>query len=163
MYSHVGSRVCSTDWYGFTVEEITLAAVRDTPLSVDEVLAAVSHPRVGGTAVFIGTVRDHDHGRDVAALSYSAHPSVEARLREVMEKVLSDTSVVGRPVVRMAAIHRVGDLEIGDLAVVVAAAAEHREEAFAACRRLIDGLKAQVPIWKNQAFEDGETEWVGSP
>lgn len=163
MYSHVGSRVCSTDWYGFTVEEITLAAVRDTPLSVDEVLAAVSHPRVGGTAVFIGTVRDHDHGRDVAALSYSAHPSVEARLREVMEKVLSDTSVVGRPVVRMAAIHRVGDLEIGDLAVVVAAAAEHREEAFAACRRLIDDLKAQVPIWKNQAFEDGETEWVGSP
>ena len=163
MYSHVGSRVCSTDWYGFTVEEITLAAVRDTPLSVDEVLAAVSHPRVGGTAVFIGTVRDHDHGRDVAALSYSAHPSVEARLREVMEKVLSDTSVVGRPVVRMAAIHRVGDLEIGDLAVVVAAAAEHREEAFAACRRLIDGLKAQVPICKNQAFEDGETEWVGSP
>ena len=145
------------------MEEITLATVRDTPLSVDEVLAAVSHSRVGGTAVFIGTVRDHDHGRDVAALSYSAHPSVEARLREVMEKVLSDVSAAGRPVVRMAAAHRVGDLEIGDLAVVVAAAAEHREEAFAACRRLIDDLKAQVPIWKNQAFEDGETEWVGSP
>lgn len=145
------------------MEEITLAAVRETPLSVDEVLAAVSHPRAGGTAVFIGTVRDHDHGRDVAALSYSAHPTVEARLREVMEKVLSDTTVPGRPVVRMAATHRVGDLEIGDLAVVVAAAAEHREEAFAACRRLIDDLKAQVPIWKNQAFEDGETEWVGSP
>ncbi|GAB3703639.1 molybdenum cofactor biosynthesis protein MoaE [Nocardiopsis oceani] len=150
-------------WYGLHVEQITLAAVRDTPLSVDEVLAAVTDARVGGTAVFIGTVRDHDHGRDVSALSYSAHPTVEARLRSVMEKVLADTSVPGRPVVRMAAVHRVGDLEIGDIAVVVAAGAEHREEAFAACRRLIDDLKAQVPIWKNQAFENGENEWVGSP
>ncbi|MBR8741360.1 molybdenum cofactor biosynthesis protein MoaE [Nocardiopsis sp. MG754419] len=145
------------------MDEISLAAVRDTPLSVDEVLAAVSHPRAGGTAVFVGTVRDHDHGRDVAALSYSAHPTVETRLREVMEKVLVETTIPGRPVVRMAAVHRVGDLEIGDLAVVVAASAAHREEAFAACRRLIDDLKAQVPIWKNQAFGDGETEWVGSP
>jgi len=145
------------------VEEITLASVRDTPLSVDEVLAAVSDPRAGGTAVFIGTVRDHDHGRDVAALSYTAHPTVEAKLRGVMGKVLADTSVPGRPVVRMAATHRVGDLEIGDLAVVVAAAAEHREEAFAACRRLIDDLKAQVPIWKQQAFQDGDGEWVGEP
>lgn len=145
------------------MEQITLAAVRDTPLSVDEVLVAVTDPRAGGTAVFIGTVRDHDHGRDVAALSYSAHPSVEAQLRVVMEKVLGGTSVPGRPVVRMAATHRVGDLEIGDIAVVVAASAEHREEAFAACRRLIDDLKAQVPIWKNQAFEDGGAEWVGSP
>ncbi|MEU3016195.1 MULTISPECIES: molybdenum cofactor biosynthesis protein MoaE [unclassified Nocardiopsis] len=145
------------------MEQITLAAVRDTPLSVDEVLTAVADPRAGGTAVFIGTVRDHDHGRDVAALSYSAHPSVEAQLRAVMEKVLGDTTAPGRPVVRMAAAHRVGDLEIGDLAVVVAASAAHREEAFAACRRLIDDLKAQVPIWKNQSFEDGATEWVGSP
>ncbi|WP_306371176.1 molybdenum cofactor biosynthesis protein MoaE [Nocardiopsis sp. CC223A] len=145
------------------MEQITLASVRDTPLSVDEVLAAVQHPRAGGTAVFIGTVRDHDHGRDVARLGYSAHPTVEAMLRSVMEKVLADTSVPGRPVVRLAAVHRVGDLEIGDLAVVVAAAAAHREEAFAACRRLIDDLKAQVPIWKHQAFADGDQEWVGTP
>ncbi|MEU2974718.1 molybdenum cofactor biosynthesis protein MoaE, partial [Nocardiopsis alba] len=75
------------------MEEITLAVVRDTPLSVDEVLAAVAHPRAGGTAVFIGTVRDHDHGRDVSALSYSAHPTVEARLREV-------TGTCARPVRR---------------------------------------------------------------
>ncbi|MDE3721069.1 molybdenum cofactor biosynthesis protein MoaE [Nocardiopsis sp. N85] len=145
------------------MEQITLASVRDTPLSVDEVLAAVTDPRAGGTAVFIGTVRDHDHGRDVARLGYSAHPTVEAMLRSVMEKVLADTSVPGRPVVRLAAVHRVGDLEIGDLAVVVAASAEHREEAFAACRRLIDDLKAQVPIWKHQAFSDGDEEWVGTP
>lgn len=145
------------------MEEITLASVRDTPLSVDEVLAAVSDPRAGGTAVFVGTVRDHDHGRDVARLAYSAHPTVEAQLRVVMEKVLSDTSVPGRPVVRMAATHRVGQLEIGDVAVVVAAAAAHRQEAFEACRRLIDDLKAQVPIWKQQNFEDGRSEWVGAP
>ncbi|MEU0488255.1 molybdenum cofactor biosynthesis protein MoaE [Nocardiopsis changdeensis] len=145
------------------MEQITLASVRDTPLSVDEVLAAVQDPRAGGTAVFIGTVRDHDHGRDVARLGYSAHPTVEAMLRTVMEKVLADTAVPGRPVVRLAAVHRVGDLEIGDLAVVVAASAAHREEAFAACRRLIDDLKAQVPIWKHQAFTDGDQEWVGTP
>lgn len=145
------------------MEEITLAAVRDTPLSVDEVLAAVTDPRVGGTAVFVGTVRDHDHGRGVSELAYSAHPTVEAQLRSVMEKVLGDTSSTGRPVVKMAAVHRVGDLEIGDIAVVVAAAAEHRQEAFEACRRLIDDLKAEVPIWKHQAFDDGENEWVGAP
>ncbi|MBB6118800.1 molybdenum cofactor biosynthesis protein MoaE [Nocardiopsis algeriensis] len=144
------------------MEHITLASVRDTPLSVDEVLAAVADPRAGGTAVFIGTVRDHDHGRDVARLGYSAHPTVEAQLRSVMEKVLAETTVPGRPVVKMAAVHRVGELEIGDIAVVVAASAEHRQEAFDACRRLIDDLKAQVPIWKHQAFHDGGQEWVGA-
>ncbi|WP_304451729.1 molybdenum cofactor biosynthesis protein MoaE [Nocardiopsis sp. YSL2] len=143
------------------MEEITIAAVRETPLSVDEVLDAVTDERAGGTAVFIGTVRDHDHGRDVAGLAYSAHPTVEAQLRVIMEKVLSDTSAPGRPVLRMAAVHRVGRLEIGDRAVVVAAAAAHRQEAFEACRRLIDDLKAQVPIWKHQSFEDGADEWVG--
>lgn len=144
------------------MEEITLAAVRDTPLSVDEVLTAVTDPRVGGTAVFVGTVRDHDHGRGVSELGYSAHPTAEAQLRSVMEKVLGDTSRSGRPVVKMAAVHRVGDLEVGDIAVVVAAAAEHRREAFEACRRLIDDLKAEVPMWKHQVFDDGENEWVGA-
>ncbi len=145
------------------VEEITLAAVRETPLSVDEVLDAVADPRAGGTAVFLGTVRDHDHGRGVAALGYSAHPTVEAQLRAVMEKILGEASGEGRSVAKLAAVHRVGDLEIGDTAVVVAASAEHRGEAFDACRRLIDDLKAQVPIWKRQSFADGGDEWVGSP
>lgn len=145
------------------MQEITLAAVRGTPLSVDEVLDAVADPRAGGTAVFMGTVRDHDHGRDVAALGYSAHPTVEERMRAVMEKVLSETSTEERPVVKLAATHRVGDLRIGDAAVVVAASAGHRQEAFEACRRLIDDLKAQVPIWKHQSFTDGDDEWVGSP
>jgi molybdopterin synthase catalytic subunit len=138
-------------------EVIRLVGVRDTPLSVDEVFTAVGDPGAGGIALFVGTVRDHDHARSVARLSYSAHPSVERGLRAVMEKVAAD-----HPVRALAALHRVGDLEVGDLAVVVAAACPHRAEAFAACRRLIDDLKEQVPIWKHQVFTDGGDEWVGA-
>ncbi|WP_328601142.1 molybdenum cofactor biosynthesis protein MoaE [Actinomadura physcomitrii] len=136
---------------------IRLAEIRDTPLSVDEVFAAVGDPAAGGVALFVGTVRDHDHARDVRALSYSAHPTVERELRAVMDKVAADF-----PVRALAAVHRVGDLRIGDLAVVVAASCPHRAEAFDACRRLIDDLKAQVPIWKRQTFTDGTDEWVGA-
>jgi molybdopterin synthase catalytic subunit len=135
---------------------IRLSGIRDTPLSVDEVLSAVRDRGSGGTAVFVGTVRDEDQERPVTRLSYSAHPSAEQELRKVMEKVAGDY-----PVHALAAVHRVGDLEIGDLAVVVAAACPHRGEAFEACRRLIDDLKAQVPIWKHQVFADGDAEWVG--
>ncbi|MCP2340139.1 molybdenum cofactor biosynthesis protein MoaE [Actinomadura rupiterrae] len=136
---------------------VRLCEVRGTPLSVDEVFAAVQDRAAGGTAVFVGTVRDHDHAREVSGLSYSAHPTVEQELRRVMEKVAADF-----PVRAIAAVHRVGDLEIGDLAVVVAASCPHRAEAFEACRRLIDDLKAEVPIWKHQAFADGGDEWVGA-
>ncbi len=136
---------------------IRLIGVRDTPLSVDEVYAAVGAPGAGGTAVFVGTVRDTDHARAVTALSYSAHPTVERELRAVMEKVAADFPVLG-----LAALHRVGDLGIGDIAVVVAASCPHRGEAFTACRRLIDDLKATVPIWKHQTFADGGDEWVGA-
>ncbi len=103
------------------MEAIALAEIRTTPLSVDEVLAAVKDDRAGGTAFFVGTVRNHDHGRDVAALSYSAHPTAEQRMRDVMEKIVADTA--DGTVHRVAAVHRVGDLTVGDLAVVVAAAA----------------------------------------
>ncbi len=144
------------------MELISLVGVRDTPLSIDEVTAAVSDPGAGGTAFFVGTVRDHDHGRGVHTLSYSAHPSAEAQMRRVMEKVAADTTVDGSPVLRVAALHRVGELRIGDIAVAVAAAAGHRDEAFAACRRLIDDIKAEVPIWKHQDFTDGGAEWVGA-
>ncbi|MCO5999927.1 molybdenum cofactor biosynthesis protein MoaE [Actinoallomurus rhizosphaericola] len=139
------------------MDVIRLAEIRETPLSVDEVLAAVADPGAGGTALFVGTVRDEDHQRAVARLSYSAHPTAVEALRTVMEKVAAEF-----PVRAIAAAHRVGDLEIGDLAVVVAAACPHRAEAFAACRMLIDDLKAQVPIWKHQSFTDGDEEWVGA-
>jgi molybdopterin synthase catalytic subunit len=139
------------------VTVIRLAEFRTEPLSVDEVHAAVADPGAGAIALFVGTVRDHDHGRAVAELSYSAHPSGAQQLREVAEKVAARF-----PVRALAAVHRTGDLDIGDLAVVVAAAADHRDEAFKACRALIEDLKANVPVWKKQVFAGGESEWVNS-
>ncbi|GAA2353584.1 molybdenum cofactor biosynthesis protein MoaE [Streptomyces cuspidosporus] len=137
-------------------DPIRLLAIRDIPLSVDEVFGAVGDASAGGTALFVGTVRDHDGGADVGALGYSAHPTAEAELRRVAEKVAADF-----PVRALAAVHRVGDLAVGDLAVVVAVSCPHRAEAFEACRRLIDDLKSEVPIWKHQTFTDGTEEWVG--
>ena len=137
---------------------VRLTGIRAETLSVDEVLAAVADPAAGGTAVFTGHVRDVDHGRSVTHLSYTAHPSAEEELRRVAEKVAAESGALA-----VAAVHRTGELAIGDLAVVVAAACPHRAEAFAACRALIDEVKAVLPIWKNQHFADGSSEWVGSP
>ncbi len=137
---------------------IRLLDVRAEPLSVDEVLTAVSDRSAGGTCVFAGTVRDVDDGRSVTGLDYEAHPSVDSALRTVAENVAADV-----PIRALAAVHRVGSLDIGDVAVVVAASAEHRAEAFTACRQMIDELKREVPIWKHQAFDDGSDEWVGAP
>jgi molybdopterin synthase catalytic subunit len=139
------------------MDVIRLADVRDEPLSVDEVLAAVAHPQAGGISVFVGTVRDHDEGRAVTRLAYSAHPTAVAELRSVAEKVIADY-----PVIALAAVHRVGELAIGDVAVAVAVSCAHRDAAFAACRQLIDDLKETVPIWKHQTFIDGAAEWVGA-
>ncbi|GHE35268.1 molybdopterin biosynthesis protein MoeE [Streptosporangium violaceochromogenes] len=139
------------------MDVIRLLGIRDSALSVDEVFAAVGDRAAGGTAIFVGAVRDHDRGRVVEGLSYSAHPSAEAELSRVAEKIVADF-----PVTALAAVHRIGDLRIGDIAVIVAVAAPHRAEAFAASRRLIDDLKTEVPIWKNQLFADGSAEWVGA-
>jgi molybdopterin synthase catalytic subunit len=139
------------------VNVVRLAELRDTPLSVDEVHAAVADPGAGGIALFTGTVRDHDGGREVTRLAYSAHPSAAAELRVIAEKVAA-----GFDVRALAAVHRVGELAVGDLAVVVAVACPHRGEAFQACRTLIDNLKHGVPIWKYQQFSDGTSEWVNS-
>ena len=108
--------------------------------------------------LFVGTVREEDGGRTVTDLGYEAHPSVDAVLRSVAAKVVADF-----PVRALAAVHRVGELAIGDIAVVVAVSCPHRGEAFDACRQLIDDLKTTVPIWKHQRFTDGTDEWVGSP
>ncbi|MFH8613923.1 molybdenum cofactor biosynthesis protein MoaE [Streptomyces sp. NPDC017979] len=138
-------------------DPLRLLAVRDAPISVDEVFRAVGDDAAGGTALFVGTVRNHDGGADVAALGYSAHPTAEEELRRVAEKVAADF-----PVRAMAAVHRVGELAVGDVAVIVAVSCPHRAEAFDACRRLIDDLKREVPIWKHQTFSDGTEEWVGA-
>ncbi|MFI5426160.1 molybdenum cofactor biosynthesis protein MoaE [Aeromicrobium sp. UC242_57] len=100
-------------------------------------------------------MRDHDRGQGVEGLGYSSHPSAAARLRDVAQRIAEQSDVIA-----LAGVHRVGDLAIGDLAVVVAASAAHRVQAFDACRRLIDELKTDVPVWKHQMFTTGDSEWV---
>jgi molybdopterin synthase catalytic subunit len=136
---------------------VRLIAVRDSELSVDEVRAAIKDPRAGGIALFLGVVRDNDEDRAVDALGYSAHPTAEREMRRIASDVALKHGLTS-----IAAVHRTGDLEIGDLAVVVGAAAVHRAGAFDGCREMIDSLKAEVPIWKHQRFADGSAEWVGT-
>jgi molybdopterin synthase catalytic subunit len=139
------------------VERIRLIGIRDTALSVDEVRNAIADPAAGGEVLFVGTVRDNDADRCVTGLSYSAHPTAEAELRKVTESIVTKFP----DVIALAAVHRTGDLAVGDLAVVVGVSCAHRAEAFHACHALIDELKATVPIWKHQRFIDGSDEWVG--
>ncbi|MGB5952982.1 MAG: molybdenum cofactor biosynthesis protein MoaE [Ornithinimicrobium sp.] len=134
-----------------------LIGIRSTPLSVDEALDAVADPKAGAVAVFIGTVRDHDGGREgVTALNYTAHPNAVHGLQEIADVVAALPGVCG-----VAAMHRVGELAIGDRAVVCAVSAEHRGQAFDGARQLIEECKAQVPIWKQQHFAEGDHTWVG--
>ena len=137
---------------------VRLVDLRESPLDVAEVLAALDDEASGGLTLFVGRVRDHDHGLGVRGLEYSAHPSALEALRRVCDRVAEEYDVHG-----IAAVHRVGRLEIGDIAVVVATTAAHRGEAFAASRALIDTLKDEVSIWKHQQFADGTDEWVGTP
>jgi molybdopterin synthase catalytic subunit len=134
-----------------------LLDIRDTPLSADECLRAVADPSAGGTTLFCGAVRNDDGGKGVQRLEYSAHPSALGRLETVAHEIAAEI-----PVVAVAAIHRVGELAIGELAVIVAVSAVHRGEAFTASRLLIDRLKHEVPIWKHQTFTDGSSEWVAA-
>jgi molybdopterin synthase catalytic subunit len=140
------------------VDRVRLLALRDGDLSVDEVYQAIRDPQAGGIALFVGTVRDHDSGRDVLSLDYSAHPAAEAALRTVVEKIAADVDIRG-----IAVVHRVGSLAIGDIAVIVGVSEPHRLDAFDAARLLIDEVKRQTPIWKHQGFADGSDEWVGTP
>ncbi len=135
-----------------------MLGVGETPLSVADVYASVSDvPSAGGIALFVGVVRNEDEGRAVTDLGYSAHPSVETYLREVVEKATTQY-----PIHAVSAVHRIGDLKIGEIAVIVAVACPKRGAAFDACRDIIDQIKDTVPIWKRQKFADGGSEWVGA-
>ncbi|WP_026549886.1 molybdenum cofactor biosynthesis protein MoaE [Arthrobacter sp. Br18] len=137
--------------------EVVHAAVSAGRLATDDALAAVDSAACGAVVGFSGVVRNHDGGKDVASLSYSAHPSAERTIREVAEEIAARYDGV-----RIWVAHRVGPLEIGDSALVAAVAAGHRGEAFAACSALVDAVKDRVPIWKEQFFSDGTVEWVGA-
>jgi molybdopterin synthase catalytic subunit len=137
---------------------IRLIGIVDEPLDVAAIEAAVRDREAGGVSVFVGTVREHDIGRGVTGLSYTAHPTAT----DVMTQIANDI-VTKHEVIALAAVHRIGDLAVGDIAVVVAVSAAHRGQAIDACHDLIDTLKARAPIWKHQLFADGSDEWVGTP
>ncbi|MCH7229387.1 molybdenum cofactor biosynthesis protein MoaE [Glycomyces sp. L485] len=134
------------------------ARISEATIEVAEHERAVSVDVAGAVVTFSGNVRDHDHGRGVKALGYEGHPSAEPILREIAEEIVSRPGVHG-----VAVSHRVGDLAIGDAALVAAVSAEHRREAFEACADLVDEVKSRLPIWKHQFFTDGGDEWVNCP
>ncbi|MEO3938311.1 molybdenum cofactor biosynthesis protein MoaE [Dermatophilaceae bacterium Soc4.6] len=138
--------------------EVVLAEVRDAPLSIDEVVGAVRDRRAGAVCVFVGYVRDHDHGESVEVLDYEVHPSAADVAHALATRLAAD----GRAL-RIGVVHRYGHLTIGDVAIVAAVSSAHRAESFEVCRTLVDEFKATVPIWKHQTFTDGSDEWVGLP
>lgn len=137
--------------------EVRLAAISDVPLDLPAHLTAVDDPAAGAVATFVGRVRDHDPdaAAPVAALEYSAHPDALAALAGIAERAAEGTDAL------VAVSHRVGRLEVGDLAVVIAVAAPHRAEAFEVCRALIETIKTELPVWKRQVEVDGTATWLG--
>jgi molybdenum cofactor synthesis domain-containing protein len=142
-----------------TPARVLRAEISESPLSVEEHASLVDDAAAGAVVTFAGVVRDHDKGRGVVNLDYEGHPSAKAVVEEVA------AAVAGRhPGVRAIAVsHRIGALAIGDVALACAVAAEHRQEAFAACSDLVDDVKRRLPIWKHQNFTDGTDEWVNCP
>ena len=137
---------------------VRLVDLRETPLDIAEVVDSLDDDASGGLTLFVGRVRDHDGGKGVTGLDYSAHPTALESLRRVCTDVAEQYDVHA-----VAALHRTGRLAIGDIAVIVATASAHRGTSFDASRALIDTLKAEVPIWKHQVFDDKTEEWVGTP
>ena len=134
------------------------AAVGEAPLDVAEHAALVDQAAAGAVVTFAGVVRDHDGGRAVRGLEYSAHPTAG----KIVAQVATDVAARATGVRAIAVSHRIGPLGIGDVALACAVAADHRKEAFAACAELVDEVKRLLPVWKHQLFADGTDEWVGS-
>jgi molybdenum cofactor synthesis domain-containing protein len=138
---------------------VVLAQVTDEELSVDEHARLVADAAAGAVVTFGGVVRNHDHGRTVTSLHYEGHPTAG----DVLARVVSEVAGRRSGVRAVAVSHRIGALEIGDVALACAVSADHRAEAFATCADLVDEVKAQLPVWKHQWFADGTDEWVNSP
>lgn len=154
--------------------DVVNAVLSADPISVDQAIAAVESDTAGAVVSFSGVVRNHDGGKPVERLSYSAHPTAHQVMADVVAQLVAEQAAAGsggtagetgsapaQPV-RIWVAHRIGMLEIGDPALVCAVSAAHRGQAFAVCSELVDRVKAQVPIWKEQFFTDGTVEWVGA-
>jgi molybdopterin synthase catalytic subunit len=138
------------------VREDLLVRVTREPIGADEAIAFVGDARAGGTCVFLGTVRDRSERGRVTGITYEAWEDLAVRRLEE----LGDELFAAWPLLRVAVLHRHGELAIGDVSVAIAVAAEHRAEAFEACRHAIERLKADVPIWKKEHLVTGESSWV---
>ena len=137
---------------------VVRAAMTAHPISLAEHEELVGHQSAGAIVGFVGMIRDHDGGRRVVRLEYSAHPSAAEVIAEVVAQVAEESSGLRA----IAASHRIGALRIGEAALVATVAADHRQAAFATCAELVDTIKARLPVWKHQFFADGTDEWVGS-
>lgn len=135
------------------------AELTEAPLNVEAHAALVGDSSAGAVVTFAGVVRDHDGGRPVRELEYSAHPTAA----DVLAAVTGEVAIRCERVRAIAVSHRLGRLEIGDVALACAVSADHRREAFEACAELVDELKHRLPIWKRQLFADGTTDWVNCP
>jgi molybdopterin synthase catalytic subunit len=156
--------------------EVVNAVLSAEPISVDQAIAAVESDTAGAVVSFSGVVRNHDGGKAVERLSYSAHPTAHQVMADVVARLVAEQQIAAQQrdgdaggtrsgssqPVRIWAAHRIGLLEIGDPALVCAVSAAHRGQAFAVCSELVDRIKEQVPIWKEQFFTDGTVEWVGA-
>jgi molybdopterin synthase catalytic subunit len=129
---------------------VVRAALTDQPILLAEHQELVSDQAAGAVVGFVGMIRDHDNGRQVVQLEYSAHPSA------------ADIAAQSPGTRAVAASHRIGVLQVGEAALVAAVAADHRQAAFATCAELVDAIKERLPVWKRQIFADGTDEWVGS-
>jgi molybdopterin synthase catalytic subunit len=160
-----------------TAFEVVSAVLSAEPISVDQAIAAVESDTAGAVVSFSGVVRNHDGGKAVNRLSYSAHPTAHQVMADVVARLAAEQTAEAQTAagqeahggggsasqpVRIWAAHRIGMLEIGDPALVCAVSAAHRGQAFAVCSELVDRIKEQVPIWKEQFFADGTVEWVGA-
>jgi molybdopterin synthase catalytic subunit len=138
--------------------EVLRVALTEETIDLAEHEALVAHEAAGAVVGFSGVVRDHDGGRGVIRLEYSAHPLAQQTLNEVADEIARSCTGVRA----IAVSHRIGTLHIGDAALVAAVAADHRQAAFETCALLVDTVKARLPVWKHQFFSDGTEEWVNS-
>ncbi len=135
--------------------QIRLVEIAEIPIGVSALEGMVADDRAGAVVTFSGNVRNHDHGREVVRLTYEGHPSAADVLAEVADEIAAKFDLIS-----LAVSHRIGDLAIGDPALVAAVASAHRDEAFRACAALVDLTKEKLPVWKHQIFADGTDEWV---
>lgn len=141
------------DW---AVGIVRSAEMVGEPIDVEALIDSVTHPGAGAVVLFRGDVRDVDEGRQVVRLEYEGHPTAGAVLAQVAAEIAAGAG----PDVAVSVAHRLGRLQIGDAALVVAVSAEHRAAAFLVCEQLVEQVKLRIPVWKLQVFADGSNEWV---